>query len=94
MDRYVRQRSLAQVGEQGQARIEAASYALPAQASASLGVARAYLERAGARHFTATSRAAPPCPHAAELRHPAARELAEGAWLALGELRRALELSP
>jgi hypothetical protein len=88
VDRYVRQRSLAQVGDAGQARIEAARYRLGAPGAATT-VEREYLERAGARHFETAG--APELVHARAFRNRAARDFATGAWRALAQLRQALE---
>ena len=92
MDRHVRQRALAAVGDAGQVRIERKSYAVGSSGRASQ-IERCYLERAGARHFAATVDA-PPFAHAAVFQHPVARDFAAGAWRALGQLRRALEQDP
>jgi len=91
MDRYARQRLLAAVGDAGQARIMAATYTVASDAAA--GVARDYLERAGAERFE-TVAASAPFAHASAFRHAAARDFAEGAWRALGQLRAALEKAP
>ncbi len=90
MGRYARQQLLAAVGEPGQARIVAATYQVGDDANVTALVARQYLQRAGAEHFEPAS-ATPAFVHAAELRHPAAREFAEGAWRALAQLRRAID---
>jgi hypothetical protein len=87
MDRHARQRLLASVGDAGQARIAAATYKVASDSAAE--VERDYLERAGAERFEAASAA--PFAHAAAFRYPAARDFAEGAWRALGQLRAALE---
>jgi hypothetical protein len=89
LDRYVRQRTLAAVGDAGQQRIEAATYATRGTGDAAT-VERSYLERAGARHFSPAPEL-PPFVHAAVFVSPAARDYAEGAWRALAQLRRALE---
>jgi hypothetical protein len=80
---------LVAVGDAGQARIESARYRL-APAGAAAAVERQYLERAGARHFSAME-AAPAFAHAAAFRNAVARDFAAGAWRALEQLRRALE---
>ena len=90
MDRYARQQQLPSVGELGQARIVAATYPGADDASVPSLVARQYLTRAGAERFE-PARAMPTFVHEAELRHPAAREFAEGAWRALVQLRRVLD---
>jgi hypothetical protein len=87
MDRHARQRLLASVGDAGQARIAAATYAVGSDAAAE--VARDYLQRAGAERFETAP--VPPFAHAAAFRDPAARDFAAGAWRALGQLRAALE---
>ncbi len=89
MDRYARQQQLVAVGELGQARIVAATYQVGDDASVTSSVARQYLQRAGAGRFE-PARDVPEFVHAAELRHPAAREFAEGAWRALAQLRSVL----
>jgi hypothetical protein len=95
MDRYARQRQLAGVGDGGQALIERARFLCSAPSGAPLtsaaGVERAYLERAGARHFDERARPEAVFAHAANFRHAAAQHFAAGAWLALLQLRRALE---
>ena len=93
MERFLRQRLLAAVGELGQARIVAATYQVGDDATPAAKVARQYLERAGAVRFESAG-ASPPFAHAEELRHPAAREFAEGAWRALEQLRQVLEPRP
>jgi hypothetical protein len=92
MDRHARQRLLAAVGDAGQDRIASATYTVASDAAAS--VARDYLARAGAERFELASKPLEPFAHAAAFRHAAARDLAEGAWRALGQLRLALEKAP
>ena len=89
MDRHVRQRTLAAVGDAGQQRIEAAPYAV-AGAGYAASIERHYLERAGARQFSPAPEA-PSFVHAPAFTHAAARDFAAGAWRALAQLRRALE---
>ncbi len=86
MNRFARQQQLTSVGELGQARIVAATYMVGDDAGVTSLVARQYLERAGALRFEPAG-TTPTFVHAAELRHPAAREFAEGAWRALAQLR-------
>jgi hypothetical protein len=93
LDRFVRQRTLAQVGDAGQERIATARYAVD-EATPAGAVQRDYLERAGARHFEA-----PPSPqaafrHAEAFRSRVARDFAEGAWRALEQIQKALEQAP
>jgi hypothetical protein len=90
MDRFARQRLLSAVGDRGQERIAVAAFTAAADATLSSRVERQYLERAGARHFELES-SAPTFVHAAELRHPAARDFAAGAWRALVQLKSVLE---
>jgi hypothetical protein len=91
MDRYARQLLLAGVGEQGQARIAAATYSLSSTSAAAAEVARDYLTRAGALHFAAEAERPSAFSHAASFRHAAARDFAEGAWRALVQIQGALE---
>ena len=93
MDRYVRQRLLAAVGDRGQQRIAAATFVVASESPRAADVERAYLTRAGAEQFAAAP-AGPAFAHAALFRHPAARDFAEGAWRALAQLRSVLESCP
>ncbi len=93
-DRYARQRSLAAVGDLGQARIVGATYVVGSDGDGSAEVEREYLARAGARHFAASGAAVAggaAFVHAAQFRDPAARAFAAGAWRALEQLKRAIE---
>ena len=92
MDRHARQRLLAAVGDRGQARIAAATFAVASDAAAT--VARDYLERAGAERFEPVAAPLAPFAHAAAFQHAVARDFAEGTWRALEQLRAALETSP
>jgi hypothetical protein len=94
LDRYVRQRLLAAVGDRGQARLAAATYVAPSGDALAAAIERQYLERAGAQHFVAADQAPPPFAHAAAFHTAEARAFAEGAWRALGQLRSVLEQSP
>jgi hypothetical protein len=91
MDRHARQRQLAGVGDAGQARIAAASFAIAGDASQATLVEREYLVRAGAQRFEPRA-AALPFAHAAAFRHAESLSLAAGAWRALDQLRSVLEL--
>jgi hypothetical protein len=91
MDRYARQRLLANVGEQGQARIAAATYSLASTTAAAGDVAEDYLRRAGALRFTAGGDTPSAFAHAAVFQHSVARDFAEGAWRALVQIKSALE---
>ena len=90
-DRYARQRSLAAVGDLGQARIAGATYVASSDDDGSTEVERQYLTRAGARHFAASGAGGAEFVHAAQFRDPAARAFAAGAWRALEQLKRAIE---
>ena len=82
MDRYARQRRLAEIGDAGQARLLAAS----ARVSGSDGALTelVYLYRAGLRVVSVDTQARPrPFVHAAAFRHAATRRHAAGAWRAL-----------
>jgi hypothetical protein len=82
MDRYARQRRLAEIGDAGQARLLAASHRVRGTDGASTELA--YLERAGFRAVELDALAEPtPFAHAALFRHAAARGHAAGAWRAL-----------
>lgn len=89
MDRFARQRMLAVVGDAGQARIVATHFQVAADDAGA--VARDYLERAGGEHFVSARTPLEPFAHERHFRHVAARDFAEGAWRALGQLRAALE---
>ena len=93
MDRFVRQRTLAQVGDSGQARIAAAHYAVD-EATPAGAVQRDYLERAGAQHFEGAPSPQAAFQHAAAFRNQVARDFAEGAWRALEQIQKALEQAP
>jgi hypothetical protein len=88
MNRYTRQIRLRDVGPEGQARLEAASVALT-----STGFAREieeiYLRSAGVGVETRVG-GAQPADVGLGLRHPAAREVADGALAALVAIRAAL----
>ena len=92
MDRYARQRRLAEVGDAGQARLLAASH----RASAAAGglTELVYLHRAGLRSVSLDVLTAPaPFDHAGVFRHAASRRHAAGAWRALRTLLGLLERS-
>ncbi len=83
----MRQARLADVGEAGQARLEAASLALTTRGEAAR-VERRYLEAAGATLGGGPDDAAPTPALPFEIHDPAAREVAAGAHAALVTLRR------
>jgi hypothetical protein len=82
---------LSAVGEQGQQRLAAATYAAPGGEPFAAEIEAKYLERAGARHFVAASDAPAPFAHAAVFQSAEARAFAEGAWRALRQIRNVLE---
>ncbi|HEX6273388.1 MAG TPA: hypothetical protein VFZ53_10115 [Polyangiaceae bacterium] len=84
-DRYTRQRRLREIGDAGQARIEAAAVTIAGGPGALVELV--YLHRAGVGRATldALSRA-PAFPHAAAFRHPAATRHAAASWRALRTL--------
>lgn len=89
VDRYTRQRRLAEVGDAGQARIAAARFSVADAPEA--WSEREYLERAGAGSVTTVpGLEVAPFAHAAAFRYTAARRLGAGAWRALEGLRAAL----
>jgi hypothetical protein len=90
MDRFVRQRTLAAVGDAGQERLGAASFAIEHEHTVSSATERHYLERAGATHFVASEGQREPFAHAEAFRHQVARDFAEGAWRALDQIQRVL----
>jgi molybdopterin/thiamine biosynthesis adenylyltransferase len=82
MDRYVRQRRLAELGEAGQARLLAANHRVAGTDGALTELV--YLERAGFRAVSLDALAKPrPFAHAALFRHAGTRAHAAGAWRAL-----------
>ena len=82
MDRYVRQRRLAEIGDAGQARLLAASHRVAGREGALTELV--YLERAGFRAVSLDAFAAPrPFAHAALFRHASTRAHGAGAWRAL-----------
>ena len=87
-ERTTRQRRLAEVGDAGQARISAARFSVPAGSAG--WVAAEYLRRAGAEVESGEERTA--FVHASAFRFDACRDVAEGAFLALGKLRATLRV--
>ncbi|HYJ09881.1 MAG TPA: hypothetical protein VEX18_12755 [Polyangiaceae bacterium] len=90
MDRFVRQRTLAAVGDRGQQRLADASFAIEHEHTVPAATERHYLERAGAQNFSATEGPRAPFAHAQAFRHQVARDFAEGAWRALDQIQRVL----
>ena len=90
VDRFTRQRRLAEVGEVGQERIQ--------NAVARVGgtpdgvVAALYLSRAGVQRIDrAEATQAAEFTHAASFRHVASRQIGEGSWRALSVIVGVLE---
>jgi hypothetical protein len=89
--RYSRQRRLPEVGDAGQHRLERAS--LEARGRNGALVELAYLCRAGVNRVTLTPLEHPePFVHAAAFRFDAPRAVGAGAWRALAQIRRVLEM--
>ena len=90
MDRYVRQRRLAELGEAGQARLSAASHRVAGTDGALTELV--YLHRAGFRAVSVEKLAkARPFAHAEYFHHAASRRHAAGAWRALRAITELLE---
>jgi hypothetical protein len=90
LDRFVRQKRLAEVGDAGQARLLAAEHRVAGTDGAD--TERAYLTRAGFRAVTEDALAEPrPFVHAGVFRHAGPRSQAAGAWRALIAIREVLE---
>ncbi len=90
MDRYVRQRRLAELGEAGQARLLAATHCVAGTDGALTELV--YLERAGFRAVSLDALAEPrPFAHASLFRHASARAHGAGAWRALRAVTELLE---
>ncbi|HTQ07924.1 MAG TPA: hypothetical protein VMI54_28925 [Polyangiaceae bacterium] len=82
MDRYVRQRRLAEIGDAGQTRLCAATHRVAGAEGALTELV--YLERAGFRAVSIDALAAPRAfVHAELFRHASTRAHAAGAWRAL-----------
>jgi hypothetical protein len=88
VDRYTRQKRLAEVGDDGQARIAAARLAVGDSPEA--WSEREYLERAGAEVVTFPGLEGAPFVHARLFHHTASRRFAAGSWRALAALRQLL----
>jgi hypothetical protein len=88
-ERTSRQRRLVEVGPLGQARIESASFQVPADDAG--GVETEYLRRAGAGDVRSGGQRAP-FVHAEMFGFESCRTVAHGAFAALGKLKSALEL--
>jgi hypothetical protein len=89
-DRYTRQRRLAEIGDAGQRRIEAASAVVRGLDGADVELR--YLTGAGLSNVVHDSAAAPLAfAHEAFFAFPSSRRVAAGAWRALRTLKGALE---
>jgi hypothetical protein len=90
-ERFSRQERLAEVGPGGQERIRRLAAVVRGEDGAD--VERAYLSGAGVGSVAMRSaEPALPFAHAAAFRFQAAREVGAGAWRALAQLRRALQI--
>ena len=91
VDRYTRQRRLAEVGEAGQARLERARAEVRGPEGATVELT--YLERAGVGSVTVLPKGTPvPFAHAEWFRFEASRDVGAGAWRALDTIRGALDI--
>jgi len=82
LERFLRQKRLAEIGEAGQARLCASSHRVLGSDGALTELV--YATRAGFGAVTLDARTAPrPFAHAAAFRHAASRQHAAGAWRAL-----------
>ena len=89
-DRYTRQSRLAEIGDAGQRRIEAASAVLSGRDGADIEAR--YLIGAGVRNVSHEPDGEPvPFAHAGFFQFPSSRRVGAGAWRALRTLKRALE---
>lgn len=86
--RLSRQVRLADVGVLGQARLCAAEPVIGNSRGAL--VQQSYLLRAGVRSVTTQDTPPPVFPHAEHFHHERCRDVALGAWLALGQIREIL----
>lgn len=91
LDRFTRQRRLPEVGDAGQARLAAADLELSSSDGAMEELA--YLCRAGVERVSLNANLEPvPFAHQAAFRFAETRAVAAGAWRALAEIRRLLDL--
>ena len=92
-DRYSRQRRLAEVGPEGQRRLEQTELVLASHADADVELE--YLTRAGVTRIQlAGGGAAPEFPWSHQFRFSASLAVARGAWCALSRIRAALGHEP
>ncbi|MBN2196299.1 MAG: HesA/MoeB/ThiF family protein [Polyangiaceae bacterium] len=90
IDRYARQRRLAEVGDVGQARLAELEVVLADSESADLE--GEFLLRAGVRGVITAPGCPAPLPHEAHFTRKGPRRVATGAWRALKRIRTALDL--
>ena len=91
-DRFSRQRRLPEVGPSGQERLQRALRR--AAPHPGLDIELDYLERAGAGEVVVDATAAAPAfPWMEWFEHEAALSVARGAWCALAQIKRELELT-
>ena len=89
VDRFVRQRRLKEVGDDGQDLIQATCFRIAA--TDECWIERDYLSRAGAGMVAINANQAPdPFSHADVFRHDAPRRHAAGAWRALRQIKALL----
>jgi hypothetical protein len=89
VDRFVRQRRLKEIGDDGQDLILRTCFRVAA--GDECWIERDYLARAGAAMVAINADLVPePFPHAAVFRHAAARRHAAGAWRALRQIKALL----
>jgi len=82
LERFLRQKRLAEIGDAGQARLSAASHRVLGSDGALTELI--YLRRAGFRAVSIDALGAPrPFAHAGAFRHTVSRKHAAGAWRAL-----------
>jgi molybdopterin/thiamine biosynthesis adenylyltransferase len=92
-DRYSRQRRLAEVGSEGQARL--CSARLRVAPHPHVDIEMEYLSRAGVSALVVDPNAPLlSCPLTDQFEHAAARGIAEGAWCALSRIKHELAEAP
>jgi hypothetical protein len=92
-DRYSRQERLLEVGRAGQSRVLCSRVEVCGRDGDAIELL--YLTRAGVASATPRPEVSPvPFAHAQQFRFAAARGVGAGAWRALAQLRRILEIPP
>lgn len=89
-DRFSRQRRLTEVGEEGQQKLQGHSCCVALTPSGE--IAAEYLSRSGVVVTRAEGTPVPAFPFADTFLNLAPRQIAEGAWQALAEIRNCLQL--